>query len=374
MESGKSFRIAGFNCYNLVRQGVGFYDDAPYSENEFRDKIAWSANLLSQARADLVGFQEVFSEGALKELVAATPNLANATVVAPGAELHANEIDDLAHPGRKKALMPKVGLATNVELLDCKSIADFPVGADLRFPDVDPETGEEALVELPLRRFQRPILKARIRLANGIAATVFVAHLKSKRPSLLEKHGESGENPLHKALGSVRSLIIRAAEAAALRALVLDVIDDPEDAGQGISREPLILIGDLNDSDLAVTTNVATGERPFIFSPFETKKKIWDTLLYNVHRLQAEQSLSKSAYSYIYDGQYEILDHILLSEEFHRGNKAAIGEFRNVRILNDHLLDISQTDQRRNRIVSDHGVPVVEIKLKSVVSDAVDAP
>jgi len=61
----------------------------------------------------------------------------------------------------------------------------------------------------------------KLSLRENITATVFVAHLKSKRGQLID--GESSSDPLAKALGSTRSLILRAAESVALRALVLDV-------------------------------------------------------------------------------------------------------------------------------------------------------
>jgi predicted extracellular nuclease len=365
MAFDKTFKIASFNCYNLVRPGVFYYDNPAYSDAEFAKKIAWSSALLGQTGADLVGFQEVFSAEALETLVAAVPAMAGATVLAPGAARDENEGPHPERPTKTKAIMPKVGLATTLEVLDHALISDFPDEVNLSFPRILPETGAEQLVALPIRQFQRPVLKARVMLANGTPATVLVAHLKSKRPSVLTDHGEEEDNPLHKALGAVRSLVIRAIEAAALRAIALSVIDDPDDA-EGRRGEPLIVIGDLNDSERAVSTQVVAGDRPWIFAPFEQKKRIWDTLLYNGHDLQAEQSLSGHPYTHIFDGHYEILDHILLSQEFHRLFRDNVGEFRNLRVFNDHLVDSAQSDERNGRVVGDHGVPVAEVKLREL--------
>ena len=348
MAFDKIFKIASFNCFNLLRPSVVYYNKPAYSENEFGRKLEWCAGLLERTQADLVSFQEVFHEEALQALVDRVPHLEGAEVVALGASRDENERPDDNDPGQLRAIMPKVGLAMTLEVLDKQEIRDFPTGAELRFPSIDPATGVETLVELPLRTFQRPILKARVKLSNDVPATVFVAHLKSKRPSTLEDHGESGEVPLHRALGAVRSLVIRAAEAAALRALVLDVVDDPDDT-DAPRGEPVIVIGDLNDSDAAVSTKVVSGERPWIFPPFQETKRIWDTLLYNVHDLQAEQSLSSHAYSHIHDGHYEMLDHIMLSQEFNRLFRGHVGAFRNARIYNDHLVDGAQSDERSGR-------------------------
>ncbi len=364
MSFDKTFKIASFNCFNLVRPGVGYYNKGAYSATEFGDKLDWSAALIDRTGADLVGFQEVFSKEALDELVARIPHLAGTQPLVFGAGRDENERPETGHPDKVRALMPKVGLATTLEVLEAEEILDFPAAARFVFPKVSPETGDEDFVTLPLTQFQRPILKARLRLANGEPTTVFVAHLKSKRPSYLPEEADD-PTPLQQALGAVRSLTIRAMEAAALRALVLDVVDDPE-AGDDPRGEPVIVLGDLNDAEQAVSTRAVSGERPWLFAPFEEKKRIWDTLLYNVHELQAEQSLSGAAYSHIHDGHYEILDHIMLSQEFHRLFRGNIGEFRNARVFNDHLVDRGQSDERGDRIIGDHGVPVAEIKLKDM--------
>ena len=54
-------------------------------------------------------------------------------------------------------------------------------------------------------------------------------------------------------------MIVRAAEAVALRAIIAGIIDDPQEGRKG---EPLIVLGDLNDDLAAVTTQVVTGDEP----------------------------------------------------------------------------------------------------------------
>ena len=63
------FRIATLNAYNLVRPGVRYYEQDPYSEEAHEAKLDWIADTLRDARVDLVGFQEVFSESSLKTAV-----------------------------------------------------------------------------------------------------------------------------------------------------------------------------------------------------------------------------------------------------------------------------------------------------------------
>lgn len=75
----------------------------------------------------------------------------------------------------------------------------------------------------PVGRFSRPVLLARVVLdpASG-TSTVFVVHLKAKRPIRDPQTPEHDPREEAKA----RALILRAAESAALRFLVLEEIVD----------------------------------------------------------------------------------------------------------------------------------------------------
>ena len=350
-----TIRIVNFNCYNLVRPGVGYYSARPYSNEEADEKIDWTAATLTQAGTDLVGFQEIFHIEMLHQVmdrVGGGPY----TVLAPGATREENERMD---GDRIKAGGPKVGLATRFKVLEHVSINDFPNRAILGVPTIDPVTQEETLLQSPFTRFNRPVLKARVELPNGVPCTVFVAHLKSKRPMLLE--GEERNDPAAKALGAIRSLLLRGSEAAALRCLVLDVIDDPDEARRG---EPVIVMGDLNDDIGAVSTQAVSGEPPWYRLPFERKKPVWDVLLYNVQDIQARASLVNTAYTHIYNGRHEVLDHIMVSQELVRQFPAHVGYVLNARIFNDHLVDETLTFERKTRIASDHGIPSAEIRLE----------
>src|SRR3712207_7688468 len=54
--------------FRSARAGERFYpDERPYSEAEYERKATWTAEQLRRMDADLVGFQEVFHEEALRE-------------------------------------------------------------------------------------------------------------------------------------------------------------------------------------------------------------------------------------------------------------------------------------------------------------------
>lgn len=69
-------------------------------------------------------------------------------------------------------------------------------------------------------------------------------------------------------------------------------------------------------------------------------------------------------YTDIYNGRHEVLDHILVSQELVRQFPEHIGYVLNARVLNDHLVDETLTFERKTRIVSDHGIPVAEVRLE----------
>jgi endonuclease/exonuclease/phosphatase family metal-dependent hydrolase len=211
-------------------------------------------------------------------------------------------------------------------------------------------------VALPVGNFSRPVLRARLRMDETREVTVFVVHLKSKRP--IRKPGADEHDPREEALGKARALVRRASEAAALRFLVLDeIVGNPR---------PAIVLGDLNDGTRAVTTDVVMGDEPSRFWPRpEQKPAYWDRVLYSAHEINARLAGRDVSYTHIFNGHYENLDHILVSQEFYDRNPQRIGEVANVRYFNDHLFDGRLSNDDRDRIVSDHAQLVAELRLRA---------
>ncbi len=342
----QSFRVATFNAENLLHPGVRFAgrSDAPYGEKLYEEKIAWMRGILREGSVDMVGFQELFSEVALKRAAEGYEH-----VVALDLEGGKNIV--VAPDGRSEAKGPYVGFASRFPVVAQRAIDAFPAeAANLQIE----ATEGGPLVTLPLTRFQRPVLEVKVLLRSDVTATIYVAHLKSKRSQLLP--GEDPKNPLHVARGNVRSLIVRAAESIALRKLVVEATENND--------TPVIVLGDLNDDLPSVTTQTVAGEQPFRFWKQPQKVPVWDRLLYSVHDIQEAQSYRDVSYSHIYDGRYELLDHIFVSQEFYAQNPKRLGTVVNTRIFNDHLVD-----ERLAAVVpqglsnrSDHGIPVTEIE------------
>ena len=344
-----NFRVASFNVLNLVRPGIRYYEQRPFSEEEHEDKLDWIAQIIKKADPDIVGFQEVFSDSSLQQAVAKAENFAkDASVISPGASSSENEEDG-------KAIRPKVGLATRFKIVSYKSITNFSNLIDIDLPIQLPD-GKEKVIEVPISKFERPPIRAVIQIPHKETnVIVYVAHLKSKRP--VYKDDENSNDPVHQALGAMRAQLIRSVEAAALRAMIIEDIKK--------TRQPLIVLGDLNDIVESISTQIVTGQHPDFRWSSKSKKKYWDVLLYSTNTIQTRQDLKDFGYTHIHRGKRDVLDHILVSQEFYHRNPKRIGKVTYQHILNDHLFDWSLTSREYNRIQSDHGIPVAEIEMDS---------
>jgi predicted extracellular nuclease len=312
-------RFATFNVCNLALPGVQFYDNlTPYTQDEYEQKTAWIAEQLDRLDADVIGFQEIFSQKALQDVLAKTRKYQQAH--------HAGIEPD-----------PSVRLTPSVALIS-------------RFPFAAPPTTTSTLprnlsvdipdVQEPFAKFTRPVLQTQILAPNGLIIHAFVTHLKSKRPDY--RNGEVEDNPDHLGIASLRSLIRRGAEALGLRYLILDQMQK--------LQGPIVVMGDFNDVAASVTTQMVEGIGGH--AELELKDCLFDS--YNL--LSAHKSARDVAYTHTHDGLYDTVDHILVSEHFHPQSGRAVGKVIDVVYLNDHVT-LPQPSS------SDHGIAMVRIAM-----------
>ncbi|HEX5390325.1 MAG TPA: endonuclease/exonuclease/phosphatase family protein, partial [Burkholderiaceae bacterium] len=156
------------------------------------------------------------------------------------------------------------------------------------------------------------------------------------------------------AVASVRSLLMRAAESLALRLKVVELLHR--------THTPLILMGDLNDGPHSVTTQLIAGTTSAAYD-----KGARDTALYNAWDVQVGAALRRDvAYSHIHLGFPEVLDQVLVSEEFVAGQRHSLGDVLRLDVFNDHL------HEGRDRSRSDHGF--VRAVLRVRLPDSHTAP
>jgi hypothetical protein len=243
------------------------------------------------------------------------------------------------------AKRPRVGLISRFPIKSVSSTIAFPPSVDLTVP-LRVDGGVIRQVPIGVQEFQRPVLRAVVDV-DGTDLTVYVTHLKSKGPLIRE--GEDGDDPFAASLGQARATIVRAAEAAALRHLILADLKE--------SRKPVIVLGDLNDTPDAASTQTVRGPTPHKDMDRDEKHALWDVILYSTFRIAFERS--PQIHTHIHDGERDILDHILVSEEFYGRNRARIADVLRHDVINDHLRD--DPDDRQPPGASDHGIPIAEI-------------
>jgi predicted extracellular nuclease len=325
--------VATCNVLNLANPGRVFYDNQdPYTQAEFDRKLTWLGDRFRTLNADVLAVQEVWDDAALKGAIGRS-GLRYDFVAVPGAENNG-----AVHGGGAQGT-PRVGIATRLKVDALQSFAEFPPGFEVDVPGLGRHL-----------RFERPPLVVTLHMKHGQTLNVLTAHLKSKRPKFMQDAQghplEDRSDPKVMALASLRSLIMRGAEAMALRCLVIDLLHR--------TSVPLVVLGDFNDTPDSVTTQLICATNEIAYD-----RGARDVALFNAYELQGDAALKKDvAYSHIHQGSPSVLDQILVSEEFLHNGRNSIGDVRRVDYFNDHL------HEGRDRSRSDHGFVRALLRLR----------
>jgi predicted extracellular nuclease len=391
------FSIASFNVKNLIGPGQEYYEFESYTAEEYAWKRDWLSDQLLAIDADIVGFQEIFEEDALAKVVADTNAKgaeANAASIpepgkryarkaifrklkheayAPGGLAFAANEHDKGKPGKRRPGLAVLSRHPFIEPpVAIQNIEDNPVEAEF------PQLGDGLAGNYRLETLSRPILRARISV-HGRPVTVFNCHLKSKLGEF--RRGPEGfaaeqnlldYDPVGRALGEVRALTRRAAEAVALRRMIV------EELKRGV---PVVALGDFNDSEHSVAASIIAGERPFRnyawlrrhdakrgndrYSATEDariQKAMGDLRLESAERMFVRKSEKDALYTSSFGGVYESIDQILLSRHFQAGHADQIAELDYCATFNDHLTDGLHPEAPYNKLASDHGEIVASLR------------
>lgn len=323
-----TFKVGTFNLYNLALPNLTFHRYLQYQTHEYELKKTWVAQQLERMQADIVGFQELIHPEALLETLNLAKGYEGINLIIPETEEN----------------KPRLALASKFPILDYQIFTDFPSQAHFNVQGVN----------IPFKKFSKPILSVRVALTKKIICTIFVVHLKSKAPIM--PGNCDPRDPAERARGQARALILRAAEATALRIILIETLKGTND--------PVIMMGDVNDGGLAVTSQIITGDPPRKNERREYKKEAWDVLLYSVKDIQERQSHGNFYYTHIHNGHYQSLDHILVSQEWIARNPKRLGRVKYVSVFNDHLIDDTLCDDELPCWQSDHGQVVASFYLE----------
>ena len=390
------FTIASFNVKNLIAADQEYYRFEKYTPEEHAWKEDWLADQVFTLNADIVGFQEIFDKAPLQEVIAEADRRGKAS--------NEDAVPDRNKRYARKAIFRKLAYKdyTSAQLAFAPNLNDGEPGERrpglailsrygfVGKPEVIQEVDPDLVIPFAmmsggdggsfrLDRLSRPILKARIPVGKEII-TVFNCHLKSKLGEFTRPDGGGqppeidlvNYDPVGRALGSLRAATRRMAEAWVLRQLVVEEIN---------KGNPVIVLGDLNDSDNAVSSEIITGERPFKnyawmrrhdakkandrYSDAENEiiqEKIKAVRLESCEKLFVRKSLRDMVYTSAFGGVFESIDQILLSRHF-TGGTNQFGEMSYFSVFNDHLTDGSHDEAPYNKLASDHGQIMAHLRL-----------
>ncbi|MEL6886861.1 MAG: endonuclease/exonuclease/phosphatase family protein [Pseudomonadota bacterium] len=392
------FTVASFNVKNLIGPDQEYYRFQKYTPEEYAWKSQWLADQLRSMDADIVCFQEIFEEQALRDVIVQAD--------ADGAEANETSVPDKSKRYWRKAIFRKLAYRpyTGAALAVAPNINDGVPGqrrpgvailSRLGFvyePEVIQQLSNPVKIEFgpmgaegggvfKLTRLSRPILKVRVPVGDHVV-TVFTCHLKSKLGEYVKPDGApyppevdlTQYDPVARALGGLRAAVRRMAEAYVLRRAIVAEIE---------AGHPVLVTGDFNDGEHAVSSEIISGEVPFknytwmlrhdAQNPSDRYSRAEDTqireAMENVRLHSAEkQFVKKSArdmvYTAAFGGTYESIDQIYMSRHFMADAPDSIGEMEYFSVLNDHLTDGSHPEAPYNKLASDHGQIIAHLRLR----------
>lgn len=385
-----SLSIASFNVKNLIGPDEEYYTFESYTPEEYAWKEAWLADQLVTMDADVIGFQEIFEQDALRAVIAeadARGEALNAEVV-PGRDKRywrkaifrklgygpygeaalafAQNVNDTGVPGERRpglAVLSRAGFVGAPEV-----IQDLPAPLDI-------DLGEAGSYRMT--RTSRPILKVRIPFGDHVV-TLFNCHLKSKLGEYPAWDGPERDltqyDPVGRALGSARAALRRMAEAWVLRREIIASLQ---------AGEPVVVLGDFNDGEHAVSSEIITGERPFKnyawmrrhdathkgdrytdAENLQIRGAMEAVQLHSAEKMFVRKSARDMIYTSAFGGVFESIDQIHLSRHFLEDYGQGIATMEYFSVLNDHLTDGSHPEAPYNKLASDHGQIIAHLRLR----------
>ncbi|WP_043991416.1 endonuclease/exonuclease/phosphatase family protein [Vibrio sp. AND4] len=316
MSTENRITFATANLLNFVAPPGAYYDfENIYSFDDWQDKLTWTKSQFEQLSPDIIGLQEVFSIQETKDFFAEIGYLYFASVDTPHIE------------GDYIYSRPVVALASR-----------FPI------EHVEAVTFEQNTLDvfgsMSAPPFSRKPLRAHIihPIIGHIA--VYVMHLKSQRPADSDKP-EDASKPIARWLSTQQ----RGWEAAMLR--------DAMQKQYALNPMPTLLMGDMNQ------TITPTSVNNVLVEPYGDS--VTDLQLTDGWKLQVAPSLDSRPATHYYFAKGNVLDYILLSQEFDAHADVSIAEVTDYQVLDTHLINPSFA---RDKNASDHAFVALTVEIK----------
>lgn len=316
MSNSNQITFATANLFNFIAPPDAYYDfENIYSFEQWQDKLAWTASQVKHLNPDIIGLQEVFSISETKTFFAEMGYDYFATVDTPHIE------------GDYIYSHPVVAIASRFPIENAYAVhfdnASMKVFGELEAPEFS----------------RKPICAHVVHPTIGHIA-VYVTHLKSQRPAD-PAHPEETSRPIARWLSTQQ----RGWESAMLR--------DAMQKQYAQSPMPTVLMGDMNQPINDTSVNYVLIEN---FSDSVTNLTLndgWD--------LQVSPTLTSRPATHYHFAKGNILDYILLSQEFDSHADVSIAEVTNYQVLDAHLINPSF---ERDKNASDHAFVALTVEIK----------
>ncbi|WP_407834007.1 endonuclease/exonuclease/phosphatase family protein [Vibrio rotiferianus] len=316
MSNKNHITFASANLFNFIAPPGAYYDfENIYSLDDWHDKLAWTKSQLEQLDPDVIGLQEVFSIEETKAFFAEIGYEYFATVDTPHIE------------GDYIYSRPVVAVASRFPIESFEAVT------------FDKET-LNAFGEIDAPTFSRKPVRACIVHPIIGHISVYVTHLKSQRPADSDTP-EQASRPIARWLSTQQ----RGWEAAMLR--------DAMQRQYALIPMPTVLMGDMNQAITPTSVNNVLTEH---YGDSGT-----DLQLNDGWELQMSPSLESRPATHYHFAKGNVLDHILLSQEFDAHADVSIAEVTDYQVLDSHLINPSF---ERDKNASDHAFVALTVEIK----------
>ncbi|OHY96588.1 endonuclease [Vibrio rotiferianus] len=316
MSNKNHITFASANLFNFIAPPGAYYDfENIYSLDDWHDKLAWTKSQFEQLDPDVIGLQEVFSIEETKAFFAEIGYEYFATVDTPHIE------------GDYIYSRPVVAVASRFPIESFEAVT-FDKETLNTFGEIDAPT------------FSRNPVRACIVHPIIGHISVYVTHLKSQRPADSETP-EQASRPIARWLSTQQ----RGWEAAMLR--------DAMQRQYALIPMPTVLMGDMNQAITPTSVNNVLTEH--------YGDSVTDLQLNDGWELQMSPSLESRPVTHYHFAKGNVLDYILLSQEFDAHADVSIAEVTNYQVLDSHLINPSF---ERDKNASDHAFVALTVEIK----------
>ncbi|WP_282065692.1 endonuclease/exonuclease/phosphatase family protein [Vibrio rotiferianus] len=316
MSNKNHITFASANLFNFIAPPGAYYDfENIYSLDDWHDKLAWTKSQFEQLDPDVIGLQEVFSIEETKAFFAEIGYEYFATVDTPQIE------------GDYIYFHPVVAVASRFPIESFEAVT------------FDKET-LNAFGEIDAPTFSRKPVRACIVHPIIGHISVYVTHLKSQRPADSDTP-EQASRPIARWLSTQQ----RGWEAAMLR--------DAMQRQYALIPMPTVLMGDMNQAITPTSVNNVLTEH--------YGDSVTDLQLNDGWELQMSPSLESRPATHYHFAKGNVLDYILLSQEFDAHTDVSIAEVTDYQVLDAHLINPSF---ERDKNASDHAFVALTVEIK----------